>query len=309
MLDPQKTYDLVRSELEQAEQFRLNCVRKLRPWKLGLYALLAGTVIGFFFGAFIILAPLVMVMIVYLILRNNELKKLKKYFQESVVSKIVRSMGPDFEYQADGRISESILTDCRLFLSFNRYESEDLVTGSIEGNRIMMAEIDLKKHTKSSKNKSSTTRVFKGIFFALYLKLKIPAPFFILSYAEMRLIDKLSRFLPGVNQNRGNQMDTGHEAFEKVFNVYTHSPETTSKLLPPPILEQLMQINQRFKEKKITQRDLSFAFIDQCIYVAIPTRGLKQWMDPSLKEPINTKAFIASQLELVNEIYRLSGIF
>ncbi|XOV94126.1 MAG: DUF3137 domain-containing protein [Bacteroidota bacterium] len=309
MLDPQKTYDLVRSDLENAEQFRLKCIRKLRPWKLGMYVIIAGTVIGLFFSAFFMLAPLVMILIVYLIMWSNELKKLKKFFQESVVSKIVQSMGSDFKYEAEGKIDESILKDCKLFLGFNRYKSEDLVTGTVDGNKIMHAEIDLKKHTKSSKSKSSTSQIFKGIFFVLYLKLKIPEPFYILSYAETKFIDRLSKFLPGINQDRGKRFDTGHEAFEKMFNVYTHSPDTTSKLLPAPILEQLIQVNQRFKDKKITQRDISFAFIDQRIYVAIPTRGIQNWMDPSLAEPINTKEFISRQLELVNEVYSLSSIF
>ncbi|MAF49124.1 MAG: hypothetical protein CMM10_12745 [Rhodospirillaceae bacterium] len=62
--------------------------------------------------------------------------------KQAIIPEILKFAG-DFRYRHDGKIAEDILNNSRLFGYWDKYESEDLITGSYFGRRFQFAEVTL----------------------------------------------------------------------------------------------------------------------------------------------------------------------
>lgn len=312
MLNATTLLPKIKPQLDEAEAFRLNLRKNLRPYKFFVYATGIGTAVLFFYGSGLFsIALLIIGGITYAIKRFNNSKKLKKYFQENVVSRIFEGMGEDLTYEGEGNIPQETLRDSGLFSDFNRYECEDLVSGSINGKAFTYAEITLKKHTNSSSSSSSssTKEIFSGVFFIRELSANIPANIFILPAREAKIMEKLSKWIPMAGKRFGDRVSLNNEAFENTYYVYSENPEIAIRLLPQPIMERLLAANKNFKDNGITSSDLKFSFSGNHIHVAIPTKSDHRFMEPSLKEELNTPEFLDKQLMIMNSVHEVAEIF
>lgn len=306
MLDADRIYQDLRSDLQRMEEERTKTVRKLYPYKiffqLCMLVVLVETVHMVFFDGFsdltisITAGCFVFGVLVYVIKHAYESRKYKRLFQQKIAAQIIPKLGSGFTYQPDGNIPEEELKRTMLFNYFNKYHCEDLVSGSIANKNVRYVEIKLELKTTRSKETNYRT-IFEGVFLIIELKIVFPSPFWILP--------KKMRF-PVVKGTEGQLIKMDHPEFSEIYAVYGQDTVSSKKLLVAPILDSLLRLNNSLKSRKVIDKDIYFSFIDNKIAIAFPT--IRKFMEPTLREQINTKAFIEGQLVFLNGVHQVAAL-
>ncbi len=305
MLDSKKLLSELRQELDEAEKTRLNHYGKVRPFKIGFnlgmltclglvtYSLLdideRSGAMGYAGAIFMIC------LIVYEIKRSYEYGQFKDHFQRNVVSKIITKIGPEFSYDPRGGFPENRIEDCKLFLSFNSYLTEDMVSGKIGTRSIGFSEIKLVNRSGSDSSKNST--VFSGIYAEIKLSGKIEA--------SCWLLPKKKTFSKSEGVSRVKLDESEHKLLGK-YTLYSTDETFAKKLFNSTVLEKIMSVNKDLRSRKVIWGNLRIAFIGDTIRLGFSIR--RKFMEPELFMPINTEAFLKKELALLTDCMRLADI-
>jgi len=304
MLNSNDVFNNLRSDLESAEQERLKRLEKIKPYKkfflfcvaIGIAGLLYSLLVEEVIAIGIYPAIIVLGLIIFGVKSAWETRKFKEYFQNNIAVKIIEFLGPDFSYEPQGKLPESLVKGSGFFRSFNRFDAEDLVKGKIGDRKVEYGEIKLVKETTKSGQSSSSSRktIFEGIFLILELNASFPAPVWILPG------NRISPY-HDIDRKSGEEVSVQHEPFNKKHFAFSYHTQFARKLLTPTILDRLMDLDNGMFNQKITDGPISYLFRENQIMLAIPLKG--KFMEPKLEEAINTKEFIEKQLFMLNSIH------
>ncbi len=227
--------------------------------------------------------------------RDYYKQKFKKLFISEIVPKIVTNLGADFTYDHEQQVSPTEVRDSLLFPDFNKFDSEDLVRGTIDGVTLKFAEIKLvKSKAKSSGSGSTHTTIFKGVYFNASLHVTFPTSIWLVtSEFDDKLKDsKLAKVVLEDNPMRK-------------YKYFAQDPEVAKSVLKPFILEKIDALNQRLKSEGIAKKPLIYRFSKNRVQLAIWTKhGL---FEPRLSQTINSREFIEKQTAPLNAIAGLLG--
>ncbi len=312
MLDPKTIYAELHPELRKLDDERLAVLSRIKPFKLFFQVCMAAVFVlsihMIFFDGFsnvtllITIGSFILGILLYGIKYALESKKFKEHFQDKIVTRIINNLGPDFTYEADGKIPEREIADTQLFSHFNKYHSEDLVKGRIGDRPVEYAEIKLieETHKSGGRGKSSETTsrtVFSGIFMVMELRNSFPAPFWV--------VPRKWYYSFG-NKMKGKNLKPDHPEFCKTYKIISKDPDSSEKLLIKPVLDRLLSINDNLKSKKITSAPIYFAFAGNRISVALPAR--KRFMEPSISRSVDSMAFLEEHLTFLNSIQEIGEL-
>lgn len=163
-------------------------------------------------------------------------KKYKTVFKEKIIKSFVKEYSQKLEFYPTRGISP-MKYDQAKFEFYERYHSEDLITGTLEGEyRISMAEVKTETESRDSDGNTTTYTVFHGLFAEIELNKNLN------SCIRIRK-NGISLF----NKKDKLEMDSGE--FEKKFNVYSTDKIIAMQLLTSDIMQMLLDFKE---ENKIT---------------------------------------------------------
>lgn len=166
------------------------------------------------------LLPILIFIVVIFSLKGNEYSNI---FKKEVISVLVKEYSETLEYLPQRGLSSSIY-DKGMFEGYDRYRSEDLITGMLDGHEINMAEVHTQDESTDSEGHTSTTTVFHGLFAEVKLDREIP------TVIRIRR-NGLSLF----GNKEKIEMDSGE--FEKIFNVYAKDKIIAMQLLTADVMQ------------------------------------------------------------------------
>lgn len=300
MLDSSKIYKELHGQLHLLDQDREKLVKKVEPFKYFFWSLLivGGAALIIYLtsqdredGIFFIItyvAGVVIALIVFLAVHYSNLKKFKAQFTGLIAPKIIKAFDRSFNYNYKGKIREDVIKGCRLFPSFNKYECQDLVTGTIEGKNIQFAEIKLIK-TNQGKDSNTSSTVFSGIFFQAELSVAFPTGLWIVPRYHYKALFG----------DRKERIKISHPAL-RPYRIYANDPMIAKQVLQPYILDKIGAVNAKLKKSGIARRAINYHFSDTTVQLAMPTTY--RFMEPSLNQSIESEAFIKKQTDLINAL-------
>lgn len=187
---------------------------------------------------------LILTIIILSIVLHKIGKEYKKNYKEQIISEIVKQSNPNLRYNYNGGISSREYAESQFDFGWDRYNTEDLIEGSLEdGSRLKMAQVHTEEeHTSTdSDGHTSTTYVttFLGLYGIIKLKTATRANFMI------RNNSKFAKF-------RKNRIEMESAEFEKYYDVYSGSKETeirqnAMEILTPEAIEEFVNIRNLFK--------------------------------------------------------------
>ena len=159
--------------------------------------------------------------------------KYRTMFKEDIIKKFVKSYSENLEFYPTRGIPKAIYNLAK-FEYYDRYRSEDLITGILEGGyAINMAEVKTETESRDSDGDTTTYTVFHGLFAEIELNKKVN------SCVKIRK-NAISLF----NKER-IEMDSGE--FEKKFNVYSTDKIIAMQLLTSDIMQMLLDFKEENK--------------------------------------------------------------
>ena len=159
--------------------------------------------------------------------------KYRTMFKEDIIKKFVKSYSENLEFYPTRGIPKATYNLAK-FEYYDRYRSEDLITGILEGGyAINMAEVKTETESRDSDGDTTTYTVFHGLFAEIELNKKVN------SCVKIRK-NAISLF----NKER-IEMDSGE--FEKKFNVYSTDKIIAMQLLTSDIMQMLLDFKEENK--------------------------------------------------------------
>lgn len=142
----------------------------------------------------------------------------------------------EFEYEPRGRISKRILADSHLFEDWDRYDSEDLISGKYRGREFDFAEASLKREGRKAMRK-----LFRGFILALELPEAVEG----VTIGVRDKEDVFKDFEQVVQRHRGlTLVPVADRDFEDDFEVYSTRNDAAPGLIDDRLIGALAAIRR-----------------------------------------------------------------
>ena len=196
----------------------------------------------------------------------------REFFRNTILPLVIKNVFPTLKYNPGKGLSERKFRSFNLFSSYDRYNSEDQITGTIGATDFTAAEVHIEKKHRN-KNGTYYTTVFKGVVFIADFNKNLTARTVVLPDIAERCFGKLiGNFLQKMNFLAGEAVRLENPDFEKLFSVYSTDQIEARYVLTPKMMELLIALrnNQR--------NDVRLLFEGKHVIVAFPKSS--GWLEP-----------------------------
>lgn len=171
---------------------------------------------------------------IFMIGNNKSTTEYTNHFKENVIKKVINSFG-DYSYIPNGSIARPDYDSANFGESYDIYESEDLIVGSIGNNKVNIAEIKLiNEHTDDDGHTSYYTK-YNGLFSRVTLSKQINADIYILDRKKNFTRDYRFDYI---------KVNTDSEEFNKYFSLYSNNDVVALQLLTTDIMQKLVELKK-----------------------------------------------------------------
>lgn len=230
---------------------------------------------------------------------KKQFREYRAIFKQNVVKEIVKMINPEWQYSADGRISESDYRSSQLFSTrLDSYKGDDLIKGIIEKTDFVFSELHTQyKTTKTNSEGKTETEwhtVFKGMFAHADFNKEIKGRTFVLPEHASKQFSKFGMSISDGGKTELVKLE--NPEFEKIFKVYGTDQIESRYVLTPTMMEAMVNIYKKYKQR------VYFSFIGSRVYVAMS-------YNKDLFEPRILKSGVRFEdMEEMNEQFKLIQI-
>ena len=186
----------------------------------------------------IIMADVFIYIIIYVIFEGRDISQFNNDYKENVISKMLENFITNLDYVPSKRMPSYIYDEAKYGGYYNKYSSDDYLEGSINGQKIIMADLLVQEettHTDSDGIETSDTKtIFNGLFGKIELNKSINSNLKITRNHGISLFNK-------------NKIEMDSYDFEKTFNVYSDNNIIAMRLLTADIQEDILDLYNKYK--------------------------------------------------------------
>lgn len=245
------------------------------------------------------LAPAILALVIYIWMASSAQNSYTTGFKTLAMPTIVAAFG-DLKFDGAAGLDESDFNFCNLHPNPDRFESEDLIYGSVGATQIRCSEVHAEERRTRTDSKGRTETHYVTIFRGLLFVADFPKHFVGQTFLVPEgLSGALGNFGAGL-QNLGGKMSGRGELvrlespdFERVF-IATSTDQTEARyLLSSSLMERFLTLKNRFGG------EISAAFINESLYLTIAKTN--DWFEPpTLSQPLSFEALetVFSQLQM-----------
>ncbi len=178
----------------------------------------------------------------------NTSKKSKQYtlyFKENVVKNALCEVFDNVSFTPDAGIPWDVVSATGMINTGNRFNSNDLVTGTYKGVAFKQSDVLIEEETTDSEGNTSTSTIFMGRWMIFDFNKEFRC--------EMQMISKgffASKRKGGIfarKENKLNKLEFENEEFNKQFKVYAQNQEEAFYLITPQIMDALLKLRSESK--------------------------------------------------------------
>jgi hypothetical protein len=233
----------------------------------------------------------------YAVLRvMHDVRRVQAEFKREVLSRLFEFALPGAQYQPSSHIDEEHVRKSGLFReSWNDDGGEDYVAGRHGATDFWFSELVLAKEKKDDRSV-----VFHGLFFIADFQKSFRGRTYLLPDVAERTFGVLGRVAQALRVDGTELVELEDPDFEKRFVCTSTDPLEARYVLSPSLIQRILAIAER------TRGALRVSFVDECLYLALPSGDLFQ--APFLGGSVDENALLGfvrelrSVIELVDEL-------
>ena len=196
----------------------------------------------------------------------------RAYFRTVIIPELFSEAMPELKYVPGAGISRSRFESFELFGSFDRYSSEDKLSGRIGKTEFTAAEVHIEKKHKS-KDKTYYSTIFRGVVFIADFNKELNHRTVVLPDVAERCFGKLlGNFFQKMNFMQGSLVKLENPEFEKVFAVYSENQIEARYILTPVMMERLLKLRN-------SKRD-NLRLLFEGNHVVVAFSAPSGWLEP-----------------------------
>ena len=170
-------------------------------------------------------------------------KEYKMEYKEKVVKTFIKEYDENLEYAPESGISSSTYRMAGFENRFDRYHSEDLITGKIDGHQIEMSEVHTEEEQESTDSDGNTTTTYVTLFYGMFGHIQINNIY----NGEMKIHSDKGKLAKLFGDKQRIEMDSSE--FEKYFDVYAEDKIQAMQVLTSDIIEEMIDFRTNHKTK------------------------------------------------------------
>ncbi len=197
----------------------------------------------------------------------------RNFFRTVIIPELFKQAVPELKYEPESGITRTKFLSYGLFNDFDRYNSEDKLSGKIGKTKFTAAEVHIEKKHKDKDGKTHYSTIFKGILFVADFNKNLNSRTVVLPDVAERCFGKLiGNFLQKMNFLDGSLVKLENPEFEKLFSVYSYDQIEARYILTPQMMEQLTELRKKYNS------DIRIVFEDEHMALAISKSS--GWLEP-----------------------------
>lgn len=210
--------------------------------------------------------PLVIGLIIVAMVHSSNTGAYRAAFKSQVIAHILASLGHDLHYSPAGYVSENDFRVSQLFREPDRYNGEDLISGSVGATRLQFSEVHAEYRTRDSKDRDDWHTIFRGLFFIADFNKEFNGITLVLPDTAERVFGKFGQSLQAFGANFSNRelVKLEDPEFERLFVVYSNDQIEARYILSPSMMRRLLDFRNNIRA------DIRIAFFANHIYLAVP---------------------------------------
>ncbi|RYX84076.1 DUF3137 domain-containing protein [bacterium] len=270
---------------------------------LGVFAVGVLIVLGMNLGFIFLLAPLMLGALIWGITSSNARNAYSSEFKTFVMPTLVSQFG-DLHYQAQPGLSEGEFNRANLFSRPDRYNSEDLIEGTIGATRIRLSEVHAEeRHQRRDSNGTTHTEyrdIFNGLMFIFDFNKNFVGQTYVMPEdltGAMGSLGKMFQKMGAQLTGRGQLVQLEDPEFEGMFKVNSSDQTEARYILSSSLMRRLVDLRKR------QNNVVAAAFIGGQMYLMLAKTD--NWFEaPTMSTPldINALSHTLNQLSLVTGI-------
>lgn len=212
-------------------------------------------------------------------------KKNREYYNEQIVKKAVQTLLPDANIEPDRFVDDVMLWKLGVIPRYNNAKGSYLLEYSRKEKRLSLSNLVLKLDIEGNQNGPRT--VFEGQVYTLAYKSYIPGHVRIIS--KIRTDKNKRERLAGRNELMYGEKEIGisNSRFIDNFKVYASSEEDAREVLTPSVIEQLLNIKDRYGVFNISVKGSEIVFVLSSMNKFLELSMTKNSQSISIENTIN----------------------
>lgn len=271
--------------MEELEQFRLKTLAKNKTLGIVIlsiaiaivlfiivFCLLSGGAVFSAIASFVFVFGIIFCMI-YLFIRNKNLKSYHNTFRSIIVDKMWKNIDPEVNFEPSRFVPMNLFKTSDIFkVSPNTYKGENHIYKKYPHFNMYASELDVTRRSGGKNN--SSVPVFNGLFIVFELNRKLEGNTLIIRDNGQNPLAFLNNLVESFTHRKYAVMEFNNPEFEKYFKIYSTFQKETMELVQNDVVIQLMATRM--------ERGVQMSFTGQYIFVAIEDRGTFFQADPKI---------------------------
>lgn len=268
---------------EELKQFQNRKTRVEALLLLGALTLVIAALLFVFEGPFILIVGSIIVGSITVFFGFSSYVSIQDDFKDNVLKDILEGSVQNGYYDPRQGLGESQVYQSEAFKQADFFNSEDFLSGAIDGVSFVSSDVVLmhleKVSTTAKNDATSYTPYFKGRVFSFEFNKTFDGALQLREYG-----------LPAT-QRPYSKLSFDSKPFSKLFTLYTTKIKTANNLLTKPLQEALLKLEKNHPEK------LTFSFVESKFYVAI--NDFQKTFKLRMFRPLNKEALEAFNDDLL----------
>lgn len=246
-------------------------------------------------AAALAVAALLGALVAWAVLRDG----ISSEFRHRVIGPVASFIEPGLRYQKDAGVGQALFEASQIFAGgVDRYHSSDLVSGTVGGIPLELAEVNAEHRTTDSKGRASYNVIFRGLFVVAHFAGRFAGRTLVVPDFAPHWRGRFGRSLQALGIGRpGSLVKLDDPEFERAFAVYSDDPGEARTILSPGVRRRILAFAPK------TNSAVSLSFHDSRLFLAIA-------LDRDLFEPPVFRSLLDPALvdEYLRDLQRAVGI-
>ena len=200
-------------------------------------------------------------------------------YKGTIITEIIKYLNPEMIYTPKKFMSSSDYDKSGLYRrTYDSFYGDDYIKGVYKNIQFYCSELETTY--QKGRRAASTVRIFKGLFFAVPLKIRFSSATYIWPIDEEQFEDVLSadsyQLLPFPSPNL-YKLNAGIPRFDSNFSIFSTNANDANSLLDTDLMERLVSFKKQIK------RDIRLSFVNSILYVSINLD--EEMFQPSANNP------------------------
>ena len=250
--------EVLQSSKTELEKLRKSCLHRIVGC---IVVAIIFAIVGFALDSNILFFGIFACIILAFILLLGPATKYTKTYKEEVVKKFIKAYDENLEFLYEKGIPKATYRE-GAFENFDRYHSEDLIMGNIDGHNIMMGEVHTEREYETTDSDGHSQTQYETVFHGLFGLSELDKSYhgMVRIHADKGLFGKIFQ------DKKRIEMDSSE--FEKHFDVMADDKIQAMQILTSDIMDLMLNF---LKDSKIK---FELTIRNNKLYIRFKTGGM-----------------------------------